>query len=56
MIVRDKKILTHHLTKIINEENLISMAIVVKLAIKLLEENNAIELLDFKELPEDRCW
>lgn len=49
---KDKKKLTHHLAKIICEDNLISLAIVVKVGQKILSANNSIELLNSDELPE----
>lgn len=49
---KDKKILTHQLAKLICEDNLISLAFVVKAGQKILKENDALELVDM-ELPEE---
>ena len=53
MNVKDKKTFTHHLAKIISEDDLISLAIVVKVGQKILKDNDALELLKCSELPED---
>jgi hypothetical protein len=48
---KDKKILTHELAKIICEDNLISLAIVVKVGLKILKDNDSLELVK-AELPD----